>query len=121
MRSESSIRKFLASAITAMALLLIIGIMPVSRAGSKTSHNETSANAANPHSGDPQTEPRALELLADNFEFGQFRETPRLTTQAMSRENTVCTICVQVSRVESYKPNALAAIHSYCAGIEVAL
>jgi hypothetical protein len=44
MRSESS--KLLASTITAMALLLIAGIRVVSRAESKTSHNETSAKAA---------------------------------------------------------------------------
>ena len=39
MRSQSSRRKFLASAITAMALFLIIGIRFVGRAESKASHN----------------------------------------------------------------------------------
>src|SRR5712691_2216216 len=43
MRSESSRPKFLASTITAMALILMIGVRLVSRAESKTSHNETSA------------------------------------------------------------------------------
>ena len=37
MRSESSRPKFLASAITAMALLLIVGVRVVSRAESQTS------------------------------------------------------------------------------------
>jgi hypothetical protein len=45
MRSESSRPKFLASTITAMALLLIVGVRLVSRAESETSHNETSAQA----------------------------------------------------------------------------
>src|ERR1700693_5304786 len=45
MRSESSRPKFVASSITAMALLLIVGVRLVSRAESKTSHNETSAHA----------------------------------------------------------------------------
>jgi hypothetical protein len=45
MRSESSRPKFLASTITAMALLLITGVRLVSRAESKTPHNETSAQA----------------------------------------------------------------------------
>jgi hypothetical protein len=45
MRLERSTRKFLASATTAMALLLIIGIKLLDRAESKTSHNEISAKA----------------------------------------------------------------------------
>jgi hypothetical protein len=45
MRSEGSRPKFLASIITAMALLLMIGVRLVSRAESKTWHNETSAQA----------------------------------------------------------------------------
>jgi hypothetical protein len=45
MRSQSSRRKFLASAITAMALLLIIEIRLVSRAESKTFHNRIAAAA----------------------------------------------------------------------------
>jgi len=45
MRSESSRPKFLASIITPMVLFLIIGIRLVTRAESKTSHNETSAQA----------------------------------------------------------------------------
>jgi hypothetical protein len=43
MRSESSRPKFSASAITGMAVLLIIGIRIVGRAESKTSHNGISA------------------------------------------------------------------------------
>jgi hypothetical protein len=42
MRSEGSRREFLASVIAATALLLIIGIRPVSRAESQTSNNGTS-------------------------------------------------------------------------------
>ena len=45
MRSQSSRRKFLASVITAMALLLIIEIRLVSRAESKTFHNGIAAAA----------------------------------------------------------------------------
>jgi hypothetical protein len=45
MRSESSRPRFLASIITALALVLIIGVRIVSRAESKASHNETSAQA----------------------------------------------------------------------------
>jgi hypothetical protein len=45
MRSENSKRKFLASAITAMSLLLIIGISLVSRAESQISQNGASAKA----------------------------------------------------------------------------
>lgn len=45
MRSESTRPKFVASTVTAMALILIIGVRLVSRAESKTSHNETSAQA----------------------------------------------------------------------------
>lgn len=45
MRSENSKRKFLASAITATALLLIIAIRLVSRAESQTSPNGISAKA----------------------------------------------------------------------------
>jgi hypothetical protein len=45
MRSERSRRKFFVSAITAVALLLMIGIRFVSRAQSKTSHNGVSAKA----------------------------------------------------------------------------
>ena len=45
MGSESSRGKVVASTITALALLLIIGVRLVSRAESKTSHNETSAQA----------------------------------------------------------------------------
>jgi len=45
MRSESSRPKFLASTITTLALLLIVGVRLASRAESKTSHNETSAQA----------------------------------------------------------------------------
>jgi hypothetical protein len=44
-RPESSRPRFLASTITALAQLLIIGVRLVSRAESKTSHNETSAQA----------------------------------------------------------------------------
>ena len=45
MRSESSRPKFLAGAITAMALFLIIGIRFVGRAEMKTWHNEATAQA----------------------------------------------------------------------------
>lgn len=45
MQSESLRRKLLASAITAIALLLIIGIRLLSRAESKTSYNRISAMA----------------------------------------------------------------------------
>ena len=45
MRSESLRPKFLRSAITAMALILIIGVKLVSRAESKTSHNEIATPA----------------------------------------------------------------------------
>jgi hypothetical protein len=45
MRSESLRRKLLASAITAIALLLIIGIRLLSRAESKTSYNRISGMA----------------------------------------------------------------------------
>jgi hypothetical protein len=46
MRSESSRRKFLTSAMTTMTLLLIIGIRLAGHAESKTSHNEVSTTAA---------------------------------------------------------------------------
>ena len=46
MRSESSRLKLLASTITAVALFLIIGVRLVTHAESKTSHNETSAQAS---------------------------------------------------------------------------
>jgi hypothetical protein len=45
MISERSRPKFLASTITAMALLLMIGVRLVSRAESKISHNKTSAQS----------------------------------------------------------------------------
>jgi len=63
MRSESSRPKFLASIITAMALFLIIGVRLVTRAESKTSHNETSAQA-----GDTTQEKiaRAMSAGPDN-------------------------------------------------------
>ena len=63
MRSESSRPKFLASTITAMALLLIVGVRLVSRAESETSHNETSAQA-----GDTTQEKiaRAMSAGPDN-------------------------------------------------------
>jgi hypothetical protein len=63
MRPESSRPKFRASAITAMALFLMIGIRLASRAESKTSHNETSAQA-----GDPIQEKisRAMSAGPDN-------------------------------------------------------
>ena len=63
MRSESSRPKFLASTITAMALFLIIGVRLVTRAESKTSHNETSAEA-----GDTTQEKiaRAISAGPDN-------------------------------------------------------
>jgi hypothetical protein len=45
MRSKSSRRKFLTSAVTAMALVMIIGIRFVGRAESKASHNGIPAKA----------------------------------------------------------------------------
>jgi hypothetical protein len=63
MRSESSRPKFLASAITALALLLIIGIRLVSRAESQTSYNGIS-----PKAGDTIQEKiaRAMSAGPDN-------------------------------------------------------
>jgi hypothetical protein len=64
MRSERSRGKFLASAITAMALFLIIGIKLVSRAESQTSQNAISAKA-----GDTTQEKiaRAMSAGPDNI------------------------------------------------------
>jgi len=45
MKPESSRPTFLASTITVLALLVIIGVRLVSRAESKTSHNKTSVQA----------------------------------------------------------------------------
>src|SRR4030081_2986556 len=64
MRFENSRRQFLASAITAMALLLVFGIRLVSRAESQTSPNGISAKA-----GDATQEKiaRAMSAGPDNI------------------------------------------------------
>ncbi len=64
MRSESWRRKFLASAITALALLLIIGVRFVGRAESQTSHDGVSARA-----GDTTQEKIAVQCLQDQITF----------------------------------------------------
>jgi len=62
-RPKSSRPRFLASIITALALFLIIGVRLVTRAESKTSHNETPAQA-----GDTTQEKiaRAMSAGPDN-------------------------------------------------------
>jgi hypothetical protein len=64
MRSENPKRKFLASSITTMALLLIIGLRLVSRTESQTSPNGISAKAGD---ATPEKIARAMSAGPDNI------------------------------------------------------
>jgi len=69
MRLESSRRRLLASAITAITLLLIIGIRLVGRAESKASHNGTLHNGTSARADDTTQEKiaRAMSAGPDNI------------------------------------------------------
>ena len=86
MRSENSRRKFLASAITAMALLLMIGISLVSRAKSQTAHSGISAKA-----GDTTQEKiaRAMSAGPDNIsESARIIDTDAQGNKVILREGS---------------------------------
>jgi hypothetical protein len=86
MRSESSRGKFLASAITALALLLIIGVRFVGRAESQTSHDGVSAMA-----GDTTQEKiaRAMSAGPDNVsKFARIIDTDAQGNKVILREGS---------------------------------
>jgi hypothetical protein len=92
MRSQNSRRKFLARAIAAMALFLIIGIRSVGRAESKALHDETSAKA-----GDKTQEKIARAMSAgpdDISESARIVDTDAQGNKVILREGSNAFTCM---------------------------